>query len=236
MAERDVVLIVGPDAAGGGGIHRGVADRLAAEGRTVAVVAGADVDLTDAAAVRVALEDVTAPAGLSAVGVVVLAPLDPSSFEATPLVELGEPAWDDAVERSLRSAIVVLQQVGAGVADGSRIVLLLPTVAATGVAGLVPLCTAIEGIRVMGKALARRWGERSITVNTIEVDLAAYMLGDVDPSTAAVPVAPLLGEPALPARSAVGDVAGLIEMLGTGAAAGLTGALLVADRGTVMQP
>jgi hypothetical protein len=51
-----------------------------------------------------------------------------------------------------------------------------------------------------------------------------------------VPVVPVLGQPALPPGSAVDDVLGLIDMLAMPAAAAITGALLVADRGTVMQP
>ncbi|WP_285658782.1 SDR family oxidoreductase, partial [Helicobacter bizzozeronii] len=111
----------------------------------------------------------------------------------------------------------------------------LPTAAATGVPGLVPLCSAIEGIRVMAKAVARRWGERGITVNTIEVDLAAFV-GDAAPGGAAVPAVVQLGTSALGPGSAVDDVAGLVEVLASDAGAAVTGALLVADRGTVMVP
>jgi NAD(P)-dependent dehydrogenase (short-subunit alcohol dehydrogenase family) len=136
----------------------------------------------------------------------------------------------------MRAAFIVLQQVHAVIADGGRVVLILPTVAATGVADLVPLCTAVEAIRVMAKAVARRWGSRSITVNTIEVELAAFMLGDNDSTDAVMPVVPVLGQPALPPGSAVDDVLGLVDMLATPAAGAITGALLVADRGTVMQP
>ena len=110
----------------------------------------------------------------------VLAHLDPAALRSTPLLDLGEAGWEAAAERSLRAAFVVLQQAHAVVPDGARIVLVLPTVAAGGAAGLVALCTAVEGIRVMAKAVARRWGARGITVNTIEVDLAAFVLGDDD--------------------------------------------------------
>ena len=88
----------------------------------------------------------------------------------------------------------------------------------------------------MAKAVARRWGVRSITVNTIEVDLSAFMLGDAEATDVVVPQVPVLGQPALPPSSAVDDVLGLVDMLATPAAGAITGALLVADRGTVMQP
>src|SRR5690606_1970986 len=128
---------------------------------------------------------------------------------------------------------VVLQQAHAVLADGARVVVVLPTVAASGVAGLVPLCSAVEGIRVMTKAVARRWGARAITVNTIEVDLAAFVLGDQPTEPGAVPAVAQLGVAALAPGSAVADVAGLVDLLGSDAGGALTGALLVADRGTV---
>jgi NAD(P)-dependent dehydrogenase (short-subunit alcohol dehydrogenase family) len=88
----------------------------------------------------------------------------------------------------------------------------------------------------MAKAVARRWGARSITVNTIEVELSAFILGDEPVDDRVLPAAVTLGASALPAGSATRDVVGLIEMLSTDAGGALTGALLVADRGTVMQP
>jgi NAD(P)-dependent dehydrogenase (short-subunit alcohol dehydrogenase family) len=194
------------------------------------------LDLTDVSAVSESLRSLV---GSGTVDRVVLAAIDPSAFRAAPITSLTEDQWDQAAEYSMRAAFVVLQQTHAVIADGGRVVLILPTVVATGVADLVPLCTAVEAIRVMAKAVARRWGARSITVNTIEVELAAFMLGDdVDrgAGAAAVPVVPVLGQPALPPGSAVDDVLGLLDMLATPAAAAITGALLVADRGTVMQP
>ena len=140
------------------------------------VLADGPVDLTDpdGRAGRAS----TTPAAAAPVTTVVLAHLDPAAFRSTPLLDLGEAGWEAAAERSLRAAFVVLQQAHAVVPDGARVVLVLPTVAAGGAAGLVALCTAVEGIRVMAKAVARRWGARGITVNTIEVDLAAFVLGD----------------------------------------------------------
>ena len=62
------------------------------------------------------------------------------------------------------------------------------------------------------------------------------MLGDSDAGDTEVTMVPVLGQPALPPASAVDDVIGLIDMLASPAAGAITGALLVADRGTVMQP
>ena len=219
----------------GSGIGTSVATRLRDRGDAV-IETDSSLDLADVAAVSDSLHSLV---GSGTVDRVVLAAIDPAAFRAAPITSLSEDEWEKAAEYSMRAAFVTLQQVHAVIADGGRVVLILPTVATTGVADLVPLCTAVEAIRVMAKAVARRWGARSITVNTIEVELAAFMLGDdVDggASEVAVPVVPVLGQPALPPGSAVDDVLGLLDMLATPAAAAITGALLVADRGTVMQP
>jgi 3-oxoacyl-[acyl-carrier protein] reductase len=219
----------------GSGIGASVAQRLRDRGDVV-IETDPSLDLADAHAVSGALGSLVES---GTVDRVVLDAIDPSAFRAAPITSLSEEEWDQAAEYPMRAAFVVLQQVHTVIADGGRVVLILPTVATTGVADLVPLCSAVEAIRVMAKAVARRWGARSITVNTIEVELAAFMLGDDiegDAGGVGVPVVPVLGQPALPPGSAVDDVLGLIDMLAMPAAAAITGALLVADRGTVMQP
>jgi 3-oxoacyl-[acyl-carrier protein] reductase/cyclic-di-GMP-binding biofilm dispersal mediator protein len=231
MTETTTVVVGGDR-----GIGRGLTAALEQQGRRVVVLTDGSVDLTDPDAVRAAFVDASAPAPVTTV---VLAHLDPAALRSTPLLELGEAGWEAAAERSLRAAFVVLQQAHAAVPDDARIVLVLPTTAASGAAGLVALCTAVEGIRVMAKAVARRWGARGITVTTIEVDLAAFVLGDAADdaeAAASVPAVSQLGTPALAPGSVVADVVGLIEVLESPAGAALTGGLLVADRGTVMQP
>lgn len=222
----------------GSGIGASVATRLRERGEAVFETAPT-LDLTNAVLVDEAFRSLI---GTGTVDRVVLAAIDPSAFRAAPITALSEAEWDQSAERSMRAAFISLQQAHRVLADGGRVILILPTVVTTGVAELVPLCTAVEAIRVMAKAVARRWGARSITVNTIEVELAAFLLGegaDLDASSAnsvVVPAVPVLGQPALPPGSAVNDVLGLIDMLTTPEASAITGALLVADRGTVMQP
>jgi len=228
MASSASTLVIGSSS----GIGFSIAQRLRARGDSIIELAST-LDLTNAEAVGESLRSLV---GSGTVDRVVLAAIDPSAFRSAPIVSLIEAEWDQAAEYSMRAAFVSLQQAHAVLADGGRVIVLLPTVAATGVAGLVPLCTAVETIRVMAKAVARRWGARSITVNTIEVELAAFMLNDNEAGDTEVPVVPVLGQPALPPASAVDDVIGLIDMLASPAAGAITGALLVADRGTVMQP
>lgn len=219
--------------AGRSGMGRALADRLSGRGDRVVVIDGDSVDLTDAEAVRSALD-----AGLSGASAtrMVWAWLDEHASAAAPIVSIDERTWDAAAERSIRAAFVAWQQSFHVLADDARVVLVVPSVAAVGVVDLVPMCTAVEAIRVMGKAVARRWGARSITVNCVEVELSAWLLGDDEPGSVVVPSVPVLGQPALAPASAVDDVVGLVDLLSGAGSGAVTGALLVADRGTVMQP
>ncbi len=228
MATSSTTLVI----ASSSGIGSSIAQRLRDRGDHVLQIDPA-LDLTNAESVGQELRSLSDG---RVVDRVVFAAIDPSAFRAAPITSLDESEWDQAAEYPMRAAFIVLQQIHSVIADGGRVILVLPTVVATGVSGLVPLCSAVEAIRVMAKAVARRWGARSITVNTIEVELSAFMLGDDDPNGVEIPAVPVLGQPSLPAGSAVDDVLGLIDMLATPAAGAITGALLVADRGTVMQP
>lgn len=224
MGDRTVLVLAPPR-----GIGAAVAARLRSRGDVVDTL-DERVDPTDATAVGASF------ASLGDVDVVVLAWIATASFVARPAIGLSEEEWDEACERSIRASFVLLQQAHAVVRDGGRVVLVLPTVAATGVSGLVPLCTAVESVRVMAKAVARRWGARGVTVNTVEVELEPYVRGDAPADGVEVPHVPVLGQPSLAERDVVADVVGLIDLLAEPAADAITGALLVADRGTVLQP
>ena len=230
MVDENMTVVIGADR----GIGRAIFDGLRNAGSVDVVVGlGDEIDFSDPAAVAASFADIAAR---GTIGRVVFCYIDESAFVPARIIEMDEPAWDATGERSLRAAFVTLQEVHRNIVDGGRVILVLPTVGAVGVAGLVPLCSAVEGIRVMAKAVARRWGARSITVNTIEVELSAFILGDEPVGDRILPAVSTLGAAALPAGSAVGDVVGLIGMLSTEAAGAVTGALLVADRGTVMLP
>jgi NAD(P)-dependent dehydrogenase (short-subunit alcohol dehydrogenase family) len=219
---------------GDSGVARAIAQRLTADGRETVVLTDTAV-LDDPGTAQDALVGVV---GETALDLVVFAHLDPAGFSTAAITQLSEDQWDHACERSLRHAFIALQQVHALVADGAAVVLVLPSVGSVGVGGLVPLCSAVEGIRVMAKAVARRWGARSVTVNTIEVELATFILGGVDDpaATASLPQVPVLGAPALPAAPILDDVIGLVEFFASPAGRAVTGAFLMADRGTVMLP
>lgn len=213
-------LVVGATAAAAG-----LAERLVARGTEVARVEPTP-DTTPTAAI-----DAEA-ARLGAPSVVVVAHLDPAAADARPLVDLAPEEWDAAGERSIRTFLQVLQAAHGVVPDGGRVVVVLPSVATIGVPGLVPMCTAVEAMRVMAKVAARRWGARGVTVNVVLVPLDAF-LGDATPAGATVPS---LGLAALGERDALDDAAGLVAVLAGPDGRALTGATLGADAGTVMVP
>lgn len=213
-------IVVGSTAAA-----TGLVERLAARGGEVG-----HVDPCAAVSPSAALDQVAARLG--AVATVVLAHLDPAAAHAGPLVDLDAEQWDAAGERSIRTALVVLQAAHRLVPDGGRVVVVLPSVATVGVPGLVPMCTAVESIRVLAKVAARRWGARGVTVNVVLVPLDAF-LGDATPPGAQVPS---LGAASLADRDPLDDAAGLVGMLSGPDGRALTGATLAADGGTVLQP
>jgi 3-oxoacyl-[acyl-carrier protein] reductase len=214
------VVVVGSTAAA-----TGFVDRLSARGSEVG-----HVDPCTAVSPAAAFDLVVERLGLPAV--VVVAHLDPAAATAAPLVDLDPEAWDAAGERSIRVVLQVLQEAHRHLPDGGRVVVVLPSVATIGVPGLVPMCTAVEAIRVLTKVAARRWGARGITVNVVLVPLDAF-LGPDTPEGAAVPS---LGLASMPDRDPLDDATGLIAVLSGPDGRALTGATLGADGGTVMLP
>ncbi len=106
--------------------------------------------------------------------VVVWADVDPDGLRPDPVVGLGEPDWDRRCEEPIRSALWLLQAAYPHLKNrDGRVVLVCPSVALEGAAGLVPLATAAEGQRLLAKAVARRWGGDGITVNVVTVPVAA---------------------------------------------------------------
>ncbi|MCD9624764.1 SDR family oxidoreductase [Rhabdothermincola salaria] len=218
--ERGPTIVVGSTAAA-----EGLAERLTSRGETVGRIDPCAA-MSPGAAFDVVVDELGAPAS------VVLAHLDPAAAVARPLVEHSDEQWDGAGERSVRVALQVLQHAHHHLPDGGTVVVVLPSVAAIGVPGLVPMCTAVESIRLMAKVAARRWGARGITVNVVLVPLDAF-LGDLAPEGAHVPS---LGPASLSGHDPLDDAAALAAMLGGPDGRALTGATLGADAGTVMQP
>ena len=119
---------------------------------------------------------------------------------------------------------------------GGSVVVVGPSTALVGAAGLVPLLTLAEGQRSLVKSAARQWGRHGMRLNWVGVAPQRYapMLAD-----APVPMVPELGPPP-PALGRVpeprAELADVIAWLGSEGARGITGASFNLDGGDWMVP
>jgi 3-oxoacyl-[acyl-carrier protein] reductase len=182
-------------------------------GRTVHV-SGDDGTLADALATHGA-ELVGAEGPVDVVVHVVTGDLDEVA-----LADLSAEEWDRRCDRPICDAIDAAHAAHARMAGpGGRIVFVTPSLGLTGAAGLVPLATAAEGVRSLAKTAARQWGEDGITVSCVARRVAG-------PEVAI----PTFGPPTIE------DVAGAVALLASKESAGITGATLVVDGGTILVP
>jgi 3-oxoacyl-[acyl-carrier protein] reductase len=136
------------------------------------------------------------------------------------LVDLSPEEWDRRCDLPIRDAIEAAHDAHARmVGRGGRIVFVTPSLGLTGAAGLVPLATAAEGVRSLAKTAARQWGADGINVSCVARRVAGPVVA-----------IPTFDEPT------VADVAGAVALLASAEAAGITGATLVVDGGTVLVP
>jgi 3-oxoacyl-[acyl-carrier protein] reductase len=145
------------------------------------------------------------------------------------LVDLDAATWRDLVAGTLRRYVGFLQAAERQLHDrGGRVVVLVPTVALGGAAGLVAWATVADSQRALAKSAARVWGASAITVNCVAVP-AALLAGAPGPHGR-----PDLQRPALPDPDLRHDVAGVVAALCGDAMSAVTGTTLGVDGGRWM--
>jgi NAD(P)-dependent dehydrogenase (short-subunit alcohol dehydrogenase family) len=245
LLEGRVAIVAG----GGSGIGRGVALGLADHGADVGVVGdGADAVASEiqasgrrAVAVSCGFKDraetteafARVADALGPIDLVVHAVVAPAALVESPLVDTDEDSWDARGEAVLRAGLWSAQAARTELAGrGGSIVFVIPIVAMTGAAGLVPYATAMEGQRALVRSAARQWGSEGIRVNCVAPPLE--VMGD---SAIATEEAPPLNTSAL-GRPPDGrsDVAPVIAMLAGEAGHFVTGATIPIDGGVWMAP
>lgn len=174
-------------------------------------------------------DDGTLAAGLVARGATVVAgdgPVDlvvhvvTGDLAEVALADTAPAEWERRCDDVLAAALAAAADAHRRLhGRGGRLVFVVPSFGLTGAAGLVPLATAVEGVRSLAKSAARQWGAEGITVACVaravagpQVALASIDLPDAD------------------------EVAGVVALLAGDGARPLTGATLVVDGGTVLAP
>jgi 2-hydroxycyclohexanecarboxyl-CoA dehydrogenase len=250
VSVRDKVALV---TGAGRGIGEAIADRLAAQGASVAVcdldaeaagkvagllaerygvrAAGVGADISDSAAVRTAVERVAAELG----------PVDVLVNNAAVDVigrfaDSSEETWDRIIAVNLRGTITMTRAVLDPMIErgGGRIVHIASDAGRVGSSGEVVYSATKGGVIAFGKALAREVARHGITVNSVcpgPTDTA--LLGQVaeysqkmyDATVRAIP----LRRVAQPA-----DIAGVVAFLASDDAAYMTGQTLSVSGGLTM--
>jgi NAD(P)-dependent dehydrogenase (short-subunit alcohol dehydrogenase family) len=147
-----------------------------------------------------------------------------------PFDQTGEDAWIEEAETPIWRAMVLFQAAYASFGErGGSIVAVLPASAVTGAAGLVAFSAAAEGIRQLVKSAARAWGRQGTRVNCVLLPLEDWGLEPEHP-------VPNRYGASLDGANGASDVAGAVASLLSPLTAGVTGATLGVDRGSVLAP
>jgi 3-oxoacyl-[acyl-carrier protein] reductase len=240
--KNKVALVTG----GSRGIGAGIANRLAAEGASVAITysTGADAafsvvkaiestggkalaiqaDATDADAVRSAVEKTVATFGQLDVLVNNAGTAIPKPFEEATLEEL-----DRIIAINLRGMLVATQAALKHLGDGGRIIMIGSCVGErTMTPGLAAYAATKAAVKMFTQGLSREVGARGITVNNIQ---PGPIDTDLNPASGDW-ATPQIANTALKRYGHVDDVAALVAFVAGPEASYITGANLTVDGGT----
>ena len=133
---------------------------------------------------------------------------DADALIPAPLVDTDENGWEQRCESVVRDALDRAQEAFSSFGgDGGRIIFVMPSLSLVGAVGLVPLTTALEGVRALAKSAARQWADHGITVNCV--------VGDIELRD---------------------EIAGVVGFLAGDAGGAINGQTIVVDGGSVMLP
>jgi len=133
---------------------------------------------------------------------------DADALIPAPLIDTDESSWEQRCEAVVHDALQRAQQAFLSFdGGGGRIIFVMPSVSLVGAVGLVPLTTAIEGVRALARSAARQWADHGITVNCV--------VGDIERRD---------------------EIAGVVDFLAGAAGGAITGQTIVVDGGSVMLP
>jgi len=213
-------------------IGRKLAKGLARHGARVMEIA---TTFTSKAQAEAAFADAAREIG--GADLIVHAAAGPSALAVRGLDTLSPEDWQAAVHQSFLATLFCLQGAHARQREGGGAVVVVgPSTALVGAAGLVPLMTLAEAQRTLIKSAARQWGKLGMRLNWVGVTAAQY---DPALAEAALPQTPELGPPP-PALGRVpdpqADIADVIAWLGSDGARAITGASFNLDGGDWMVP
>jgi 3-oxoacyl-[acyl-carrier protein] reductase len=218
------VLLAGPESK----LASDLATALRATGAKTAVLSGDSLSGREQAIDAVA----SVADQLGSLDAVVYVPAIAEGLTDRILADTDEDRWDAEAEAPIRTAYFVIQGAHEHFEErGGSIVAVIPSIALTGAAGLVPFATAAEGIRLLIKSAARAWGKRRIRVNTVTAPIEAWGY-EQSPEHKV----PSRYGPAMPDTDSLADIAGAVALLASPLSAGVSGATIGVDHATVMAP
>jgi NAD(P)-dependent dehydrogenase (short-subunit alcohol dehydrogenase family) len=191
----------------------------------------------EVASVLAEAEEVSDP-----VRAVVLASAGRDATLSGAVADLDPQQWRLRVEVPLERTLACFQGTHRHLrAGGGSFVVLVPTLALVGAAGLVPWSVVAEGQRSLAKSAARVWGRDGITVNCVAVAgalLASSAAGAQGARSSDPPSPDRPGQPAAALSKAADlrDVASVVATLVSDRWSAVTGATVSVDGGVWMTP
>jgi 3-oxoacyl-[acyl-carrier protein] reductase len=232
------VLVTG----GNRGIGRAIAEAFLAAGDSVAVTYRSGEPPEDAPAALTWVRcDVTDPASVEAAfaeveeaqGPVEVLVANAGVTADTLLLRMSEEDWSKVIETNLTGSFRVAKRAAKGMLRlrRGRLIFISSVVGLLGSAGQVNYASSKAGLVGMARSLARELGSRSITANVVAPGFVETEMTDVLPDDTK---AQYRSQIPLQRFASVQEVAGVVQWLGSDAAAYVTGAVVPVDGGLGM--